>query len=210
MCAMLDVVADGSLGRPVHGRALVALLRRHGGVVDDGARALLPHDPRRVLRAHHDAAEEVPHRVLHVLLVKVPVGEVVHAAARRHVGPACIVEEDVEAPEGVLRGHDGPLDVCLLHDVRLDEDRGARGLALEDDAADRLVAAGEDHLAALLHEEVHGGLADAGGAAGDHGDLAVQPAHGAGQVQLPGRRCAGQASGAGTAGARAAPPLLEP
>jgi len=92
------------------------------------------------------------------------------------VDQARVVDEDVDAAEGLDRRLEDPVDLERAGDVRDDgdrplADRGGRLLGA------RLVDVVDDDPRALLREALRDPAADPVAGAGDHRDLPVEPPH---------------------------------
>ena len=156
------------LGRGIGDRARARRVRRDRAVVDDAAaaRVLRLHDLDRFLRAQEHAGEVGIDDLLPGL-----VGQVLERHRRR--ADAGIVEQDVEAAEGLLGLGEQRLDRRGIADVGGDgEALGAGRLSLAHGLFQLVRAAsGEDGGVALLHQRQCDSLADAGSGAGDESDF---------------------------------------
>ena len=111
-------------------------------------------------------------------LLALPVGQS-HLGDRRHDADAGIGHHDVEPAEALLGVADHARPRRLVAHVMAYVVRLAAGLddALDDALAQRIVDVGHQHRRALARQGFGTGLADAGGAAGDDGDLARELSH---------------------------------
>src|SRR5690606_21557760 len=140
-----------------------------GGDVDDAAAAVLAHQ-----LAGFDGHEEVAADV-HVngLLEGRQIG--VQDVRELRVGGG-VVDQDVEAAELLADLREHGLDLLHLADVAGDRSGLAAGSV--DGVGNRLatvdLAAGNDHVRALLGQQLGDGFADAAAGAGNEGDLAVE------------------------------------
>ena len=89
---------------------------------------------------------------------------------RRRRRGACVVHQNVQPAVGIKRLFDRALGIRHVARVGLDEGRAGR-------RGDRLATidppSGKDNLGALLDKPLDDPMADAGGAAGDDGDLVL-------------------------------------
>ncbi|MNP33309.1 hypothetical protein D3C76_1265410 [compost metagenome] len=143
-----------------------AVDRRH---IDDAAAAVFAHQ----LAGFHRHEEVTTNVDVHGLLEGVQVG-VQHVAELRVGGG--VVDQDIQAPELFADTGEHLLDLLHLADV------AGHCSCLAPGGNDRLgdllaavqLAAGDDHVGALLGQQVGNGFTDAAAGAGNEGDLAVK------------------------------------
>jgi hypothetical protein len=176
---MASKLGGDVLGEPDHGvlgcrvpvRAHPADDAGHARQRHNGALLLGDHDARRVLHpkehAVHVDVEHPPH------LDGVHVPDVCHLVAR----DAGIVDHDVQAAEPLRRRVDGVAHFVLDRHVAVDKHDI---LAVASEGIAQLLAriildVSDADLGAMLPEEANDGFTDAGGTAGDQGNLPFQP-----------------------------------
>jgi hypothetical protein len=165
---------DTVLGRVVGAGPGEAALARDGTRVDDRAAAATQHHRHDVTQAQEHAAQV--HRDQAVEL-----RDVVLVDRRELAFGAGVVEQPVDASEGVDRGLHVALHVVIAADVGADahdarSERGYRCFARRETLA---VNVDDEQVGALLGEHAGGSKADAAGAARDDHRLAREDPHGA-------------------------------